>query len=401
MSEKQTRFRRPNIEPYWYLVALFIIGATIVYVRHLVTHQTPGRVAVHISFLDFDIFWYGILIVTGIALGTWVTSRLASERATRAMRAHVPAEIRRRPLSELPLSDEIAGAFEKRSLTTLGQLLLEWGLNPDRLALNKAGKEEVQNILQETPEVEASWLVNAPWRQWNPDFAWSGVAWALVFAVIGARLYHVLTPSPSMAAVGIESPLDYFRNPMQLINIRSGGLGIYGAIAGGALGLLIYTRRQRIPAIAWADLAVVGLALGQFIGRWGNFFNQELYGTPSESPWAVFIDPIYRLDDYVNFETFHPAFLYESLWNLMAFLVLLTLARRQWRKLQVGDLTALYLVFYAVGRVLLELVRLDSRTVSLGGADLGLPVATLVSIIIALPMAGLLIWRHVLHRDAS
>jgi prolipoprotein diacylglyceryltransferase len=83
---------------------------------------------------------------------------------------------------------------------------------------------------------------------------------------------------------------------------------------------------------------------------------------------------------------------------LLTFIVLLTLARRQWRNLQIGDLTALYLVFYAVGRTLLELIRLDSRTVSLAGLDLGLPVATLVSIIIAIPMAGLLIWRHVLHR---
>lgn len=400
MSENQSRFKRPNIEPYWYFIGLFIIGVTVVYIRHLITHQTPGRVAIHIGFLDFDIFWYGIFIVSGIALGTWVTSRLAEERAQRAMRAHVPPEIRSRPLSELPLPETIAEEFHKHSLTTLGQLLLEWGLNPDRLALSKADKEAVRQVLEETPDVEASWLEDAPWRQWNPDFTWSGVAWALVFAVIGARLYHVLTPSPSMAAVGIESPLDYFRNPMQLINIRSGGLGIYGAIAGGALGLLIYTRRQRVPAIAWADLAAVGLALGQFIGRWGNFFNQELYGAPTTLPWAVYIDPIYRLDDYVNFETFHPAFLYESLWNLMAFLVLLTLARRHWRRLQVGDLTALYLVFYAVGRILLEMVRLDSRTVSLGGTDLGLPVATLVSIIVALPMAGLLLWRHVLQKDS-
>jgi phosphatidylglycerol:prolipoprotein diacylglycerol transferase len=401
MSENQTRLRRPNIEPYWYFIILFIIGAAVIYIRHLITHQTPNRVAIHISFLDFDIFWYGILIVSGIALGTWVTSRLATERAERALRAHVPADIRRRLLSELPLPDKIAETFTKRSLDTLGELLFEWGLNPDRLALSKAGKEEVRQVLQEAPDVEASWLENAPWRQWNPDFAWSGVAWALVFAVIGARLYHVLTPSPSMAAVGINSPLDYFRNPMQLINIRSGGLGIYGAIAGGALGLLIYTRRQRVPAIAWADLAVVGLALGQFIGRWGNFFNQELYGKPTDLPWAVYIDPIHRLDAYVNFSTFHPAFLYESLWNLLAFLVLLTLARRHWRSLQEGDLTALYLVFYAVGRILLELVRLDSRTVSLGGLDLGLPVATLVSIIVGLPMAALLIWRHLLHRETS
>ncbi len=401
MSRNNSRFRPLNIEPYWYLIALFSVGAAFVFIRHLATAETPSRVALHISFLAFDIFWYGILIVGGIALGTWVTSRLAAERAQRALIAHVPAKIRRRPLSQLNLPDKIAATFKKRSMNTLGQLLLEWGLDPNRLALSRSDREAVRQALEETPDVEEAWLENAPWRTWNPDFAWSGVAWALVFAVIGARLYHVLTPSPSMAAVGIESPLDYFRNPSQLIDIRSGGLGIYGAIAGGALGLLIYTRRNKIPAIAWADLAVVGLALGQFVGRWGNFFNQELYGAPSDLPWAIFIDPIYRLDDYVNFDTFHPAFLYESLWNLMAFLVLLTLARRQWRRLQVGDLTALYLVFYAVGRILLELVRLDSRTVSLAGADLGLPVATLVSLIIALPMAGLLLWRHLLHRETS
>jgi phosphatidylglycerol:prolipoprotein diacylglycerol transferase len=398
MSENNTRFRRPNIEPYWYVIALFTVGAAFIFLRHLITHKTPSRVAIHLGFLNFDIYWYGILIVGGIALGTWVTARLAMERGVRAMRAKVPADVRDRPLSELALPDELANTFEKSSITTLGQLLLEWGLGPDRLALNKSGRQQVQQLLEETPGVEHSWIEDAPWRQWNPDFAWSGVAWALVLGVIGARLYHVLTPSPSMAEVGINSALDYFRHPMQLINIRSGGLGIYGAIVGGGLGLLIYTRRQRVPALAWADLAAVGLALGQFIGRWGNFFNQELYGKPSNLPWAIHIDMIYRLDDYVNFETFHPAFLYESLWNLMAFLVLLTLARRRWRQLQVGDLTALYLVLYAVGRILLELVRLDSRTVSLAGIDLGLPVATLVSIIVALPMASLLIWRHVLHR---
>ncbi|MGD2078229.1 MAG: prolipoprotein diacylglyceryl transferase [Chloroflexota bacterium] len=398
MSENKSGLTRPRIEPYWYLIALFIVGAAIVYIRHLVTNQTPSRVAIHIGFLDFDIYWYGIFIVAGIALGTWVVARLAAERAQRTMAVNVPADVRHRPLSDLALPEELAQSFEKRSITTLGQLLLEWGLSPDRLALSKSGKEEVRQILEETPDVEESWLEDAPWRMWNPDFAWSGVAWTLIFAVIGARLYHVLTPSPSMAAVGIDSALDYFRNPMQLINIRSGGLGIYGAIAGGALGILIYTRRQKVSTIAWVDLATVGMALGQFIGRWGNFFNQELYGAPTQAPWAVYIDPIYRLDDYVNFETFHPTFLYESLWSLLTFIVLLTLARRQWRNLQIGDLTALYLVFYAVGRTLLELIRLDSRTVSLAGLDLGLPVATLVSIIIAIPMAGLLIWRHVLHR---
>jgi phosphatidylglycerol:prolipoprotein diacylglycerol transferase len=399
MSKKKSRFTQPRIEPYWYLIGLFIAGAAYAYIRHLVTQNTPSRIAFHVGFLDFDIFWYGIFIVGGIALGTWVTARLAAERAELTMQENVAAKIRRRPLSDLELPEEIGRELEKRSVTTMGKLLLEWGLNPDRLGLNKAGQEEVQKQLEEAPYVEETWLTDAPWRTWNPDFAWAGVAWALVFAVIGARLYHVLTPSPSMAAVGIESALDYFRNPMQLINIRSGGLGIYGGIIGGALGMYLYVRRHRVSAIAWADLAVVGLALGQFIGRWGNFFNQELYGQPTDLPWAVYIDPIYRLDAYINFETFHPAFLYESLWSLLTFLVLLTLARRKRKSLQVGDLTALYLVFYAVGRILLEIVRLDSRTVSLAGIDLGIPVATLVSIIIAIPMAALLLWRHVFHKE--
>ena len=113
--------------------------------------------------------------------------------------------------------------------------------------------------------------------------------WCLILGVIGARLYHVLTPSPSMAAFGIESPIDYFRNPSQLINLRNGGLGIYGGMAGGALGLFWYTRRQKLSMIAWADLAVVGMALGQVFGRWGNYFNQELYGRPSNLPSYNFV----------------------------------------------------------------------------------------------------------------
>jgi phosphatidylglycerol:prolipoprotein diacylglycerol transferase len=205
-----------------------------------------------------------------------------------------------------------------------------------------------------------------------------------------------------MAAVGITSALDYFRNPMQLINLRSGGLGIFGGIAGGALGLFLYTRRQNISAIAWADLGVVGLALGQAIGRWGNFFNQELYGRPSELPWSIHIDPIHRLDQFVDFSRYHPAFIYESLWSLMSFVILLFLARRRRDWLQTGDLMAFYLVFYSVGRIILELIRLDSLTLSLGGIDLGIPVATLVSIIIAIPMAALLIWRHLIpHQDSA
>jgi phosphatidylglycerol:prolipoprotein diacylglycerol transferase len=282
----------------------------------------------------------------------------------------------------------------KQKIATLGKLLLIWGYNPALLGLNRAGIRLVGEQLAAAPGVEPGWLDEAPWRVWQPAHVWNGITWCLILAVVGARLYHVLTPSPSMAARGIVTPLDYFRHPFELINLRAGGLGIYGGIAGGALGLYVYARRYRLPALAWADLAAVGLALGQAVGRWGNFFNQELYGKPAELPWAITIEPAHRLPAFADVARFHPAFLYESIWNFLAFIVLYTLARRYRDRLQSGDLVAVYLILYAVGRSLLETVRLDSRAVSLGLLELTLPVATLVSLAIALVMGLWLAFRH-------
>jgi phosphatidylglycerol:prolipoprotein diacylglycerol transferase len=188
-----------------------------------------------------------------------------------------------------------------------------------------------------------------------------------------------------------------------MLDICNGGLGIYGGIIGGFIGLLLYTRRNHISAIAWGDLAVIGLALGQFIGRWANFINQELYGGITDLPWGLYINnrlPNFPVDEF-PFETtrFHPAFLYQSLWNLMVFFVLILLEKRYRDKLQRGDLIATYLVLFALGRILMELVRLDSLTLSLAGVDLGLPIATVVSILIAIPLAALLLWRHVIPHN--
>jgi phosphatidylglycerol:prolipoprotein diacylglycerol transferase len=303
-------------------------------------------------------------------------------------------KIRRQPLTKLDLPDEIQAILKKKKLFTVGDALLTWGFHPGYLGLNDDGREELHKALAAIPNMEEVWLEDAPWRIWDPGHTWNGLIWVLILAVIGARIYHILTPSPSMAAIGIESPLDYLRNPLAMIDLRQGGLGIYGGMAGGLLGLLIYTRRARIPLWGWADLGVVGVALGQAIGRWGNFINQELYGRPTDLPWAVSIEPAHRLPEFAEFSSFHPAFLYESLWNLLAFFVLYTLAHRYRQRLFTGDLTAIYLIFYGTGRILLELVRLDSRTVVIGNLDLGLPIATLVSLVVALLAAGWLIWRH-------
>ncbi len=387
--------KKLKIEPYWFWIGSLFLVMAVLYITHLITGQTPSRVAIHIPGLNFDVFWYGIWIVGGIALGAYVISRLARERAVALFDAHVPATLRQKPVSDLALPDEIQQILTKQKISTLGDLLLHWGFEPRNLGLNQEGLEVVREKLVAEPAVAADWLNDAPWRVWNPEHTWNGIGWALILGVIGARLYHVMTPSPSMAAVGIYSPLDYFRNPYQLINLRNGGLGIYGGMAGGLVGLWIFTRKNRLPLLAWADLAGVGMALGQFLGRWGNYFNQELYGRPTNLPWAVTIDPMYRLPAYSEFSRFHPAFLYESLWNLFAFLVLLTLARRYAHKLLTGDLMALYLVFYAVGRSLLETVRLDSRMLELGGLQLNMAIATFVSILVAL---AAIIWRLAARR---
>lgn len=389
-----------GLPAYWYLIVFFLIVLAVLYIYHLTTAVTPDRVAISLGG-GFDVYWYGICIVGGIGLGAYVVSQLALERGTAVFHQHVPHSLQTRPLADLDLPEEISAVLTKNKITNWGQLLLVWGFNPHNTGLNNAGVEVVRARLQEQANIKEAWRLEAPWRIWNPDHVWNGLIWVLILGVIGARLYHVLTPSPSMAAFGINSPLDYFRNPYQLINLRNGGLGIYGGILGGLIGLFIYARRARIPMLGWADLAVVGLALGQVFGRWGNFFNQELYGRPTNLPWAVYIDPVYRLPDYSEYARFHPAFLYESLWSLLTFVVLYTLTRRYGKRLLTGDMMALYFIFYAVGRILLEQVRLDSRMVNLGFVQLDMAIATFVSLLIAIGMAAWLAVRHYRRQKAT
>lgn len=383
-----------QLSPYWYLLSLFLLVGGVALLSNLLTGTTPGRVAIHIEALDFDIYWYGILITGGVVLGSYVVAYLVEEQAKVEFEGQVPAKIRQMALTKLTLPDEIRAVLSRNKIKTIGDLLFNWGLEPALTGLNPAGQQLTRAELEKQPTFNQIWLDNPSWATFNPNHVWNGVAWCLIFAIIGARLYHVLTPSPSMAESGILSPLDYFRHPEQLLNIRQGGLGLYGGIAGGALGLWLYSRRNKISFLMWADFGVIGVALGQVIGRWGNYVNQELYGRPSELPWAITIDPAYRLTGYTNFARFHPTFLYESLWNLATFLILHYLARHRKAKLLPGDLTALYLILYAIGRIVMESVRLDSRMVSFGATQLPLSIATAVSIVIALMMGFVLVRRH-------
>jgi len=147
----------------------------------------------------------------------------------------------------------------------------------------------------------------------DPEIVWDALTWVLIFGVIGARLYHVLTPSRYS---GITTA-DYLQNPLMILTTWEGGLAMPGAIIGGVLGIYIFSKRNKIKIGTLLDAAAPGIALAQAIGRWGNYINQELYGPPTDLPWGIYIAPQNRLLGYKAFEYFHPLFLYESIWNLL------------------------------------------------------------------------------------
>jgi len=199
-------------------------------------------------------------------------------------------------------------------------------------------------------------------RGLDPNFLWDALFWVVLAGIVGARIWHIFTPPPSMVEQGITTKW-YLTHPLDMINIRNGGLGIPGAVIGGALALWILSRRNKSSFLTWADVVAPGVALAQAIGRWGNFFNQELYGKPTNLPWKIFIDPLHRVPGYENYDYFHPLFFYESLWNVLIMALLLWAARRFARWLRPGDILLGYLILYAIGRFSLEFLRLDASQV--------------------------------------
>jgi phosphatidylglycerol---prolipoprotein diacylglyceryl transferase len=235
----------------------------------------------------------------------------------------------------------------------------------------------------------AAWLADleAKRRNLNREVVWDSLAWLLIGGIIGARIWHILTPPPSMQAQGITT-MFYLTHPLDALAVWNGGLGIPGAVLGGAIALFIYTQSHKLNFIQWTDAIMPGLALAQAIGRWGNFINQELYGAPTSLPWAIKIDLAHRLPGFMEYETYHPLFLYESILNLINMGVLLWLGRRFPDKLKNGDLLLAYLVMYPTYRFFLEFLRLDASQV--GGLNFNQTFMGIVAIL----AIGILIWRH-------
>ncbi|HEX6887701.1 MAG TPA: prolipoprotein diacylglyceryl transferase [Candidatus Nanopelagicales bacterium] len=218
----------------------------------------------------------------------------------------------------------------------------------------------------------AIWVTDRRWvaRGGQQGLTYDVAMWAVPFGIIGGRLYHVLTDWDTYFGPG-GSGLS------GAVAIWRGGLGIWGAVALGALGAWIGCRRAGVPLPPWADALAVGLPLAQAIGRFGNWFNQELFGRPTDLPWGLAIDPANRPAGYEQFATFHPTFLYEALWLVLVALVVAWADRRG--RMGHGRAFALYVALYCLGRLGIETIRIDPATL-VGGLRINVLTASLVGL---------------------
>lgn len=222
-------------------------------------------------------------------------------------------------------------------------------------------------------------------RGMDPEIIWDMLPWLLVAGIIGARVWHILTP-PASSLINGQNP--YWIYPLDMLKIWNGGLGIPGAVMGGVLALYIYCRKKKISFVTFIDIIAPGLALAQAVGRWGNYFNQEVYGLPSNLPWAIYIDPAHRLPGFENVERYHPTFFYEFLWNLLNMGILLLVEKKFKDKLKPGDIFSLYLIIYPVGRFLLEFIRIEYSPIA------GININQTLMAVIALLSFASFFWRH-------
>jgi len=189
------------------------------------------------------------------------------------------------------------------------------------------------------------------------NYFWQLISVILLFAVVGARLWH-----------GVTDFHLYQSNLLDLLWINQGGLSILGAVLGGILGIFFFQwfkkSRAMFSSLYWLDIVILGVPLGQMIGRLGNWVNQELYGLPTTLPWAIHIDAPNRISGYEQFSTYHPLFLYEILLLAPLSFLLWTVFMKNSRKIGTGLFVAVYGAWYGMGRFLLEFIRIDKTTVS-------------------------------------
>jgi phosphatidylglycerol:prolipoprotein diacylglycerol transferase len=197
----------------------------------------------------------------------------------------------------------------------------------------------------------------------DPDTVWDALLWVLIPALIGARLWYV-----AQAALGGSTAFSFSR-PLEILNPRTGGMNIFGAAIAGVIALIVYVRVTKVDGWALADGALMGLLIGQGIGRFGNFINIELYGPPTGSNWFGMIVPeAYRLAQFRGLPAdtrFHPTMLYEAAWLFISFGVLYYLYRRYQKQMIRGALTGGYFILAGFGRFIMEFWRPDQPGIPL------------------------------------
>jgi prolipoprotein diacylglyceryl transferase len=231
----------------------------------------------------------------------------------------------------------------------------------------------------------AVWLSDRRWRARGGEAGtFSAIAlWGVPGGLIGARIYHVATDYEL-----------YTHHPLDALKIWQGGLGIWGGIAGGTLAAWIYVRRRDLDFPAIMDVVAPALPLAQAIGRWGNYFNQELFGRPTTLPWGLKIDAVNRPAAFAQSATFHPTFLYESLWDLAVVLLVLWIEKHV--RLRTGYLFAVYVALYTFGRFFTEYMRID-----FAHNILGLRINDWTSVIIFVVATALVLRKGLVRRGTE
>lgn len=212
----------------------------------------------------------------------------------------------------------------------------------------------------------------------STEIFWGLILWSLIFGIIGARLYHV-----------INYYKFYSRNLLQIFQIWKGGLGILGGIIGALIGGLVYLKVKKERVFLWTDVLALYASLAQATGRWGNFFNQELYGKPTAFFWGIYIEPAKRLKEVAMYNKFHPLFLYESFLDLLLFFILLKVKKASYvkPKLRTDGLISLsYAAGYGIIRFVLEFFRINPWTIY------GINVAQTISLILIF-ISGILTFK--------
>jgi prolipoprotein diacylglyceryl transferase len=234
--------------------------------------------------------------------------------------------------------------------------------------------------------IAAVWIGEKRWvaRGGRPGDVQDLAVWAVPFGIVGARLYHVITDYNLYFGDG--------NNPVTALYVWKGGLGVWGAVALGAVGVVVGAKLKGIRLLPVLDAMAPGVLVAQAIGRWGNWFNQELFGKPSDLPWALEIDREHRPLGYEGDATFQPTFLYECIWNLGAFGLVIWADRRF--KLGYGRVVALYVMAYTAGRGWIEYLRIDP--VQLDDVA-GLRLNVWVSIVLFLLAAAYFVWQGRRH----